>query len=186
RELLYEVLGLPEPSEPTPLVAWAPPVPERVGVCSFVMLTRVRDGRTVEVSRFPAAVRGHVAKPADGWTGHLSAGDDEWDLRMLQSAEVLSRATATIPAEAWQWALTTLRQFPGSAVACASTADGCVATLRDGRQVRVKTESGDLDVAALAACLYALARNQRLTDGEWQVRTARGEARVKVRLLPRL
>jgi len=185
RELLYELLGLPEPDEPIPLAAWPPPVPERRTASSFAVHTRVR-GRGVDVSRFPAAVRRHVAKPADGWTGHLSAGDDEWDLRMLQSAEVLSRAAATDQPEAWKWALTALHQFPGSAMACASTADGCVALLRDGRRAKVVIEAGDFDVVALAACLYALARDQRLADGEWQVRTACCDARVEVQLLPGL
>ncbi|MET0492271.1 MAG: hypothetical protein ABW000_03975 [Actinoplanes sp.] len=185
RELLYDLLGLPEPDEPVPLAAWPPPVPESGTVSSFVVHTRVRD-RGVDVSRFPAAVRRHVAQPADGWTGHLCAGDDEWDLRMLQSAEVLSRAAAMARPEAGNWAQTALRQFPGSALACANTADGCLALLRDGRRVLVVVETGDADAVAVAACLYALARDQRLTDGEWQVRTAGGDTRVQVRLLPGL
>ncbi|MFI5843483.1 hypothetical protein ACIA8K_27630, partial [Catenuloplanes sp. NPDC051500] len=179
RGVLYELLGLPEPDEPAPLVAWPPPVPTRVEVCSFVVRTRVRDDG-VEVSRFPAAVRRHVAAPADGWTGHLSVGDDEWDLRMLQNAEVLTRAATSAESEAWEWTSTVLREFAGSTMACAGTVNGCVATFRDGR--RVTAESDSPDVVTLAACLHALARGRRLANGDWRVRTARGEARVVVRL----
>jgi hypothetical protein len=183
REVLYELLGLAEPDDPVPLAAWPAPVPESLAICSFLMHSRVRGDR-IEVSRFPAAVRRHVAEPSAGWTGYLSAGDDEWDLRMLQVAEVLTRATVTTSPEAWTWARTALAGFPGSAMACASTNNGCVAALRDGRRATAITEAGDADVVALAACLYALARDQRLADGTWQVRTAGSEARVKVRLLP--
>jgi hypothetical protein len=185
REVLYELLGLPEPGEPASLAAWPPPVPDSVPVASYVMHTRVCDDR-VEVARFPAGVRRHVAEPAAGWTGHLSAGDEEWDLRTLQSSEVMTRAVSAAPPEAWEWARVTLHDFPGCAIACASTADGCVAAFRDGRRAIATIAGGGLDVVAIAACLYALARDHRLTEGERPVRTARGTARVVVRLLPGL
>jgi hypothetical protein len=181
REVLYGLLGLPEPDEPAPLFAWPPPVVDGVAVCSFAVHTRLRDGR-VDVARFPAAARRHVAPPAEGWIGHLSAGDDEWDLRMLHGAEVLTRISPTAHPKAWKWTRTALRQFVGSAIACASTAEGCVATLRDGRRAVVSAETGD--IVALAACVYALARGHRLADGTWRVWTARGDARVELRLLP--
>ncbi|MDG4759264.1 hypothetical protein [Micromonospora sp. WMMD710] len=87
RSVLYELIGLSEPDEPPPLRAWPPPIPDRVAVHSFVVHSRLRPG-VVEVRKFPAAVRRHVAAPTDAWIGHLSAADQEWDLRTLQGAEV--------------------------------------------------------------------------------------------------
>jgi hypothetical protein len=182
REVLYELLGLPEPDEPAAVVAWPPPFPDSVVPGSFVVHTRIY-GDLVEVRRYPAAVRRYTAGPADGWTGHLSAGDQEWGLRVLQGAEVLTRA-ATAEPEAWKWTRATLSQFPGSAVACAGTPGGAVATFRDGRRAAVTIAAGGMDVTTLAACLYALARDRRLADREWLVRTARGAETVVVRSLP--
>ncbi|SDT54632.1 hypothetical protein [Actinoplanes derwentensis] len=172
REVLYELLGLTEPGEPGPLSGWPPPVPESSAVGSFVVHTRIGDG-LIEMARYPAAVRRHVPGPPDGWTGHLSAGDNEWDLRTLQSAEVLTDAGPDA-----------LDRFPGSALTCTNTATGGIVTVRDGRRAEVVTDRGDLDVVAVAACGYALARDKRLDNGHWRVRTARGEARIEVRSLP--
>ncbi|MDG4759265.1 hypothetical protein [Micromonospora sp. WMMD710] len=48
----------------------------------------------------------------------------------------------------------------------------------------VTRQTGAGDVTALAACLYTLARERHLTDGDWQVRTVQGVTTVVVRLLP--
>ncbi|WP_285471695.1 hypothetical protein, partial [Actinoplanes sp. NBRC 101535] len=180
RAVLYELLDLAEPDVAAPLVGWAPPVPEKVDVCSFLLRTRLLGDR-VEVSRFPAAVRRYATKPAEGWSDHLVAGDDEWDLRLLQSAEILTRSAVTGRAEAAQWASACLDRFPGSALACAKTPEGAVGAVRGGTRVEI---IGEGDVVALAAVLHTLARDRSLTDGDRLLCTARGEARVAVRSLP--
>jgi hypothetical protein len=183
RSVLYELLDLPEPDEPPPLVAWPPPVPDSTPVYSFLVRSRAC-GDLVEVGRFPAAVRRHVAEPADGWISHLSAGDQERDLRTLQGAEVLTRTATSAEPMAWGWTHTTLEQFPGGAVACAATIGGCLATFRDGRRAVVTSKAGGTDVTALAAFLYALARARRLANGEWRLRNGGSVESVTVRLLP--
>ena len=119
-----------------------------------------------------------------GWAGHLSAGDHEYDLRMVQAADVLTRAGTGTEAAAWEWTRHTLARFPGSVLACASVQDGCVATFRDGR--RVVASGGDLDATARAAGLYALAHAGSLHDGNWRLRSARNLGDLAVRLLPRI
>ncbi|MEV6343993.1 hypothetical protein [Actinoplanes sp. NPDC051851] len=169
RSVLYDLLALPEPDGPAPLVAFPPPVPETTPVHSYEMRTRVTADR-IEIERFPAAVRRHVRPPAEGWTGHLlSAADQEWDLRLLQNAEVLTQATGDPDV---------LVRFPGAALACTAVPEGIIAELRDGRRAIVSGQ----DVTALAACAYALARAGALTDGTWRA----GDDAISVRLLPGL
>ncbi|WP_436531723.1 hypothetical protein [Actinoplanes sp. HUAS TT8] len=176
RQVLYELLDLPEPAEPAPLLAWPPPVPESTPVGSFMIHTRIND-KTIDVRRYPAAVRRHVTEPGPGWDAHLSSGEDEWDLRTLQNAEVLTAAKCADP---WDWAETVLDQFPGAMIACAAVPGGGVALFRDGRRAEV---AGEADVTVLAASLYALAR--RLDDGidgHWEVD---GGTTLTVRPLPK-
>jgi hypothetical protein len=182
RSVLYELLALPEPEEPAPLTAWAPPAPDSVTPQSFVVHSRV-GGELIELRRFPAAVRRHVPEPADGWAGHVSAGDHEYDLRMVQAADVLTRAETDTEAAAWDWTRHTLAQFPNSVLACAAVKGGCVATFRDGPRV---VASGDMDATALAACLYALTHARSLHDGKWRWQSARNLGDIAVRLLPRI
>ena len=194
RSVLYDLIGLAEPDEPTPLTLWPAPAPDRVAVGSFVVHSRVH-GEVIETRRFPAAVRHEVANLAPGWVGHLSAGSLEWDLRMLQGAAVLTRAAATEDTAAWDWTLSTIKQFCGSDLACAGTASGCVATFRDGRRVALTAKpepdpgagagaASVVDITALAAGLYTLADQRLLSDGQWRIRTARGTRAVTIRLLP--
>ncbi|BCY08177.1 hypothetical protein [Actinoplanes sp. L3-i22] len=179
RTVLYQLLDLPEPPEPAPLPVWPPPIPDTVPVASHVIHTKTED-KLIWVRRYPAAVRRHVAEPVDGWIGHLHAGDDEWDLRTLQAAEVLTRAAVTGRSAARSWAEETLARFPGAAVAGAGVAGGAVAVFRDGRRAEI---AGSADVAGLVAALYTLARAGSLGDGRWHLRVAGTDHPVAVHLV---
>lgn len=164
RSVLYELIDLPEPDVESPLVGWPAPRPDSSSVSSFVIHTRLA-GDLIEVRRFPAAVRKHIAETPDGWQRHLAVGDGEWDLRKLQSASTLTRSHPTDVEDAWEWAYTTVDRFPGSVLAAAEIAGGSVAVTRDGRRVQVSAAPGG-STTLHAAVVYALLHSDRLTDAD--------------------
>ncbi|MER5542745.1 hypothetical protein ABT072_09900 [Streptomyces sp. NPDC002589] len=172
REVVYELLGLPEPgSAPPPdlLVPASEPAPDPV--TSWLVVTGLSEesaGLVVTVRRYPAAARAYAqggTGPEDGSLGHvhLACSDGERDRRRLESASVIERtAPADSPTEALRWARATLAELPGSLLAaCAVRGGGHLVGLRDGRVVEA-TVTGPATAPGLAAAVvYAWLRQGR-------------------------
>lgn len=176
RTVVYDLIGLPEPpGAAPPVAAYPPPAPDRgpeeqaadglPQVSSFVVGTGLAwaDGRpTVTVARHPAAVS--PAEPVAGANcTHLACDDAEPDLRLVDSASVITRrhpASGTAPA--LRWIRAELAAHPGRRLAATAVAGGGSLTgLRDGRTVRA-TEP---DAGLAAAVVYALLRAGLPLDG---------------------
>ncbi|MFK4265048.1 CDP-glycerol glycerophosphotransferase family protein [Streptomyces milbemycinicus] len=188
---LYALLRLPEPAAPPPPVrAFDDPLPERQEVSSAVVMTAV-DGDTVAVHRVPAYVAGarEEADDADGTAGvhrHLSCQDRERDRGLVESASVLTHhEPAATPTAAARWARETLRRYPGSALAAATTARGdCLVALRDGRLAEASATGPVRDPGLLAAVVYGRLRAGRPLEGIVTLRVGGREEDVALRIRP--
>ncbi|MFI5492437.1 hypothetical protein [Actinoplanes sp. NPDC051859] len=179
RSVLYELIDLPVPRGVPPLLAWPPMRPAVTDPASWVVHTRIV-GETVEVRRFPAAVQALVPEPAAGWWRHLATSDDEWDLRVLQSASVILRTALSTVDVAERWAVEALQQFPGCLLAAAAIADGAIVAVRDRAVVVVR--NGGSGALASAAYVYAWLRADRVPPEDGALRW--GNATVPVAIGP--
>ncbi|MGW0891253.1 hypothetical protein [Saccharopolyspora sp. NPDC002578] len=157
RDVLYDRLGLPTPDREAPLLRPADPAPHRLEPASFEVFTEFTAPDAVVLRRYPAAVR-RADDPADldgGAQRHLAVDEDEPRLARHQSAAVLARGAVTDEADALAWLSRSGIDFPGARIRAAATADGCLATVRNGPAVRIATDRPAVAMLA-ASALYAL------------------------------
>lgn len=177
RSVLYELLALPEPAGEPPLPGWPEPRPDGGPATSYAVYTRLSGGE-IEVRRLPATVDVPAAPAVAGWWRHLAVYEQEWDLRMVQSASVVVRREPSDVEQAVSWAQGVLDRLPGVRLAAAAVAGGCVAVHREGRSVIV--HSGLSDVMLQAACVWALQQTGELADVSVALRV--GDRSIPVRL----
>ncbi|MEU2713274.1 hypothetical protein [Streptomyces sp. NPDC007205] len=169
REVVYELLDLPEPaSGPPPDLLLPRPEPAAEPVTSWLVVTETgmeASGAVVTVRRYPAAARAHARGGIDAEDGslrcvHLACSDGERDRRRLESASVIARtAPAGSAAEALAWIRATLAELPGALLAaCAVRSGGHLVGLRDGRVVETAVTGPATASGLPAAVVYAWLR----------------------------
>ncbi|MBB5120530.1 hypothetical protein AF335_11410 [Streptomyces eurocidicus] len=164
RELVYSLLGLPQPKQPgRGPRAFPIPAPDTTRARSLMVRTSVVRGTggelQVEISRFPAALAGETAE-GETVFWHLACDVDEPDTRLTESATVVCSASEVLPPEAGrQRVASCLADFPGARIAALTGEDGCVVGTRDGRLVHVGAADGPgPDPGTAAAAVYVRLR----------------------------
>jgi hypothetical protein len=82
------------------------------------------------------------------------------------------------------WPERALREYPGVRVAVAATTDGCIAHLRDGRHVEVRSATPGIDPMLLASTLYACVLDRRPLDSHLTMRAGDTTAELTLRIVP--
>ncbi|WP_405937554.1 hypothetical protein OG338_13385 [Streptomyces sp. NBC_00726] len=167
RELVYELLALPQPKQPhhpgRGPRAFSIPAPAPGRARSLMVHTSVvKDGGIellVNVRRFPAALAQRTTE-TDTALWHLACDIDEPDTRLTESATVIHSSSEVLSSEAGrQRVASLLADFPGARIAALPGVDGCTVGVRDGQLLHVSTAEGPgADPGTAAAAVYACLR----------------------------
>lgn len=169
RSAVYDLIGLPEPTGPTPVHAFPVPQVQPGPVTAAVVslhLTADADGWSLAVERYPAP----VARRADEGPGefrYLACDLAEPDPKQVLNASVLIERTPLDATAATHRIAEILRACPGSRAAATAleTAGEHLVGLRDHRLIRVTTADGVADPDLAAAAVYACLRADIPLDG---------------------
>lgn len=181
RDALYREMDLSPPPEPPMVARIADPRFERRPVTAFDTFTQFTDPATLRLTRHPRAAR-PADVPMTGGHRHLAVDEDESDLHLPANASVLTRRM--LLADAMTWPERALREYPGARVAAASTVDGCIARLRDGRGAEVRTTTAGVDPMLLASTVYACVLARRPLEGHLTMRAGNTTAELTLRVVP--
>ncbi|MFE2284656.1 hypothetical protein ACFXDJ_10825 [Streptomyces sp. NPDC059443] len=164
RGLVYRLLGLPRPKQPSRGPRAFPiPAPDIRRTRSLMVHTSVVRGAEgelrVETRRFPAALAGETSESATAFW-HLACDVDEPDTRLTESATVVCSASEVLPSDAGRQRLESLLdEFPGARIAALPVEDGCAVGMRDGRLIQVSAAEGpSTDPGTAAAAVYVCLR----------------------------